>query len=78
MKQALPTVVAYDTAMVNHLQVQEALEQRNNNLALARTALTALLGLTADKDVEVSALMIQLFLILPWKFRRHCFLVVLI
>ena len=48
--------LAYDTAMVNHLQVQEALEQRNNNLALARTALTALLGLTADKDVEVSAL----------------------
>ena len=48
--------LAYDTAMVNHLQVQETLEQRKNNLALARTALTALLGLTADKDVEVSEL----------------------
>lgn len=46
----------YDTAMVNHLQVQETLEERAKNVELAHTALASLLGLTADKDVDISTL----------------------
>lgn len=45
-----------DLARVNHLSVQDTLEQRRHDMYAAKNALTTLLGLTADKEVTVASL----------------------
>ena len=45
-----------DDARINHLKVQSVLDSRRANLEKARTALNTVLGITADRKVEVASL----------------------
>lgn len=49
-------IVDLDTARINHLTVEQTLNERRDAVKQARTALDALLGITADQDVEIATL----------------------